>query len=74
MSKLRVYMSSATKKVNKKFQDWRTLCTSVWGEAGVYTDLQFINPIAYFNYTEKQPKTDKQCLDLFMYQIDHCDV
>ena len=39
-----------------------------------YTNLEFIDPNSYFDYTNKQPKTDKQCLDLFMWQIEQCDV
>lgn len=74
MNGLKIYLSSATKQVDKEFQDWRTKCVNFWHEAGVYYDLDFINPIAYFNYTDKLPKTDKQCLDLFMWMIDKSDV
>lgn len=74
MNSLRVYLSGATKCVNEEFQDWRNICVKFWHDSGIYHDLDFINPISYFNYTDKQPKTDKQCLDLFMWQIDNSDV
>jgi nucleoside 2-deoxyribosyltransferase len=41
---------------------------------GYYTKINFIDPISYFNYTNKKPKTDKQCLELFIWQIDKCDI
>lgn len=73
MNKLRVYLSGATKNVDEDFQNWRTKCENVCIH-GVFPNLKFINPITYFNYTSKLPKTDKQCLDLFMWQIERSDV
>ena len=73
MSKLKVYLSGSTKNVSEDFQEWREDCKR-YSNDGFYDDLQFIDPISYFNYTNKQPMTDKQCLDLFMYQVEHCDV
>ena len=73
MNKLRIYLSGATKNVDEKFQDWRNKCLEFWDD-GFYPGLKFINPISYFNYTNKQPVSDKQCLDLFMWQVEQCDV
>lgn len=74
MRKLKIYLSGNVKNADKSFQDWRNICTHYWHSTGVYLQLEFVNPIDYFNYTDKLSKTDKQCLDLFMHQIDHCDV
>lgn len=73
MSKLKVYLSGATKHVDEKFQNWRERCFD-WQKSGYWNDINFIDPISYFNYTNKQPNTDRQCLDLFMWQIEKCDV
>lgn len=73
--RINVYLSGATKKVDGSFQNWRAKCLSLGDEDyGWYHDLNFINPISFFNYTEKKPKTEKQCLDLFMWQIDQSDL
>lgn len=73
MNKLRVYLSGGVKQVDENFQSWRTRCLML-RQNGYYTELDFVDPINYFNYNNKQPKTDKQCLDFFMWQIDRCDV
>lgn len=73
MSKLRIYLSGAIKLVNEEFQNWRDRCHDI-KQDGFYVNLKFIDPNNYFNYTNKLPKNDKQCIDLFMWQIDHCDV
>ena len=65
--KLKVYLSGATRNVDKEFQNWRNKCF-------FYPNIKFVDPISYFNYTDKQPKTDKQCIDLFMWQVERCDV
>ena len=69
MSKLRVYLSGCVKKADDEFQSWRDECLN-----GFYENLKFIDPNSYFNYTDKPPKTDKQCLDLFIWQVKNCDV
>ena len=73
MDKLNIYLSGCTKNIEEGFQSWRTYCKTI-SHNGYYTNLNFIDPISYFNYTDKQPKTDKQCLDLFMWQIENCDI
>lgn len=73
MDKLRIYLSGATKQVSKEFQNWRYKCLD-FEDIGLYPNLKFIDPISYFNYTDKKPKTDKQCLDLFMWMVESCDV
>ena len=73
MSKLRVYLSGAVKIVDMNFQTWREKCLEI-EENGFYPDIKFIDPIEYFNYTDKQPTTDKQCIDLFMWLVDKSDV
>lgn len=70
---LKVYLSGAIKNADEAFQSWRNKCLD-YSEMGCYPNLQFVDPNNYFNYTDKRPKTDKQCLDLFMWQIEHCDV
>ena len=71
--KFKVYLSGCTKNIEEGFQSWRTHCKTITHN-GYYTKLDFINPISFFNYTTKQPKTDKQCLDLFMWQIENIDL
>lgn len=73
MSKLNVYLSGAIKNVDGKFQNWRDKCLEI-EENGFYPEINFIDPNIYFNYTDKLPKTDKQCLNLFMWLVRKCDV
>ena len=73
MSKLKVYLSGSIKNVDNSFQSWRTRC-SMLRQNGYYTNLDFVDPNTYFNYTNKLPNTDKQCIDLFMWEIEKCDV
>lgn len=71
--KLNVYLSGAIKCVDEKFQNWRDECLEI-EENGFYPGIKFVDPNSYFNYTNKKPKTDKQCLDLFMWLVDKCDI
>lgn len=73
MDSLKVYLSGATRNVNGDFQYWRNRCHTLH-KNGYFTNLEFVDPINFFNYTNKIPKTEKQCLDLFMWQIERCDV
>ena len=73
MNKLKVYLSGAVKLAEEEFQGWRNKCLG-FTESGYYPNLRFIDPNSYFNYTDKLPQTDKQCIDLFMWQIEQCDV
>ena len=73
MNKLKIYLSGSVKQVNDNFQSWRKECMSIKHNA-FYDELEFIDPINYFNYSDNQPKTDKQCLDFFMWLIDKSDV
>ena len=73
MNKLKVYLSGSVRNTEKDFQSWRNHCQMLQ-QNGFYENLNFVDPNEYFNYTNKLPKTDKQCLDLFMWQIDKCDV
>lgn len=72
-NKLKIYLSGATKQVDEDFQSWRNRCLTLC-QNGYYTKIDFVDPISYFNYTDQQPQTDKQCLDLFMWQIENCDI
>ena len=72
-NKLKVYLSGCTKHAEENFQSWRTHCKTLTLN-GYYTKIDFIDPISFFNYTNKQPKTDKQCLDLFMWLVEQSDV
>nr|DAE28789.1 MAG TPA: deoxyribosyltransferase [virus sp. ctmTa7] len=72
-NRINVYLSGAIKNTDYKFQDWREYCSdSIL--AGFYPHLNIIDPNKFFNYTDKQPKTDKQCMDLFMYLLKKSDV
>ena len=73
MNKLKVYLSGSVKHADDNFQTWRSRCLMLT-QNGYYTNLEFIDPNSYFDYTNKQPKTDKQCLDFVMWQIEQCDV
>ena len=72
-NELKVYLSGSAKNVEEDFQDWRTRCKALTYN-GYYTKINFIDPMIFFNYTNKQPKTDKQCLDLFMWLVKESDV
>lgn len=75
MSKLKVYLSGSVLKTEKSFQDWRKQCEQTVNLSSMYYEfIKIVNPISYFNYTDKPAKTEKQCLDLFMYQIERCHV
>ena len=73
MNELKVYLSGAIKLVDDSFQTWRDKCLES-KENGFYPEITFVDPNSYFNYTDKLPKTDKQCLELFMWLIDKSDV
>ena len=72
MNKLKVYLSGATLNTDDSFQSWRTRCQML-RQNGYYTNLDFVDPLSYFDYKHKLPQTNKQCLDFFMWQIDKCD-
>ena len=72
-NKINVYLSGAIKNVDAEFQDWRGYSSdSIL--YGFYPHLSVLDPNKFFNYTDRQPKTDKQCMDLFMYLLKKCDV
>lgn len=71
--KLNVYLSGSIKNVDLSFQNWREECLKA-EKNGFFPNIKFIDPNSYFNYTDKPPKTDKQCLDLFMWLVDKCDI
>lgn len=71
MNKLNVYLSGNVRNVDESFQCWRDTCLDY---SQYYNNLNFIDPIKFFNYTNKKPKTDKQCLDLFIYMIENSNV
>lgn len=73
MRKLKVYLSGATKNVSTDFQSWRQMCLDC-EKHGMFSVLSFIDPLQYFNYEKKQPLTDKQCMNFFMWQIEQSDV
>lgn len=73
MNRLKVYLSGAVKQVEEDFQNWRNKCLEL-SENGFYPNLKFIDPNSYFNYTNKLPETDRQCLDLFMWQAEESDI
>lgn len=73
MNKLNVYLSGAIKEVDSMFQTWRDESLII-EESGFYPNINFIDPNSYFNYTDKLPKTDKQCIDLFMWLVDKSDI
>lgn len=73
MNKLNIYLSGATKHVDEDFQNWRSKCFEFIFD-GFYTNINFINPIGYFDYTHHPPKTEKQCLDLFMWMVEKSDL
>ena len=73
MNNLKIYLSGSVRNVNGDFQSWRTQCHFIQ-ENGYYQNLKFVDPIEFFNYTNKLPQSEKQCLDLFMWQIEQCDV
>ena len=70
---LKVYLSGSAKNVDESFQSWRTHCKTLTYN-GYYTKIDFVDPMIFFNYTNKQPKTDKQCLDLFVWLVEQSDV
>ena len=71
MNKLNIYLSGCVRNTYGEFQDWRDKC---FDYAQYYNNLHFIDPIKVFNYTDKKPKTNKQCLDLFMYMIEKSNI
>ena len=73
MNSLKVYLSGSAKNVDEQFQNWRQECYTCQ-LIGYYPSLKFINPLAHFDYKRNKPKTDKQCLDLFMWLVDKSDI
>lgn len=72
-NRINVYLSGAIKNMDAEFQDWREHCSD-FILSGFYPHLNIIDPNKFFNYTDKQSKTDKQCMDLFMYLLKKSDV
>lgn len=73
MNKLNIYLSGAIKNASYEFQTWREYCfDSVL--SGFFSNLSIIDPNRFFNYTDKWPETDKQCMELFMYLLKKSDV
>ena len=70
---MKIYLSGGIKNTSIEYQNWRKKCLS-FKNNGLYENLEFINPISYFNYTDKLPKTNKQCLDYFMWQVRQCNI
>lgn len=71
MNGLNVYLSGAVKYMKEEFQNWRDECMDY---AKHSDNLNIIDPNKYFNYTDNQPVTNKQCLDLFMWLVEKSDV
>lgn len=72
-NQLKTYLSGATKQVKEDFQSWRSYCKML-SHTGYYEKIKFVDPLAYFNYKHRLPKTEKQCIDLFMWLIDQCNI
>lgn len=72
MNKLKVYLSGSVKNAEDGFQSWRSKCLMLAEDYDM--NLNIIDPINYFDYSNNKPKTDKQCQDLFMWQIERCDI
>ena len=69
--KLQIYASGSEKNAPEGFTSWRDELKkmTIW-----YNQLLVLDPMMHFNYTNKPPKTTRQCSNYFMWMIDQCDV
>ena len=73
MKRLRIYTSGSEKNAPKGFTSWRHVLNSFINE--LYDDkIKILDPMMHFNYSDKAPKTPRQCYNYFMWLINQCDV
>lgn len=72
----KVYLAGACAHVDDEGKLWREraseMLNKIAGWQGVKVDV--VDPTAYFTYSEKKHKTNKQVKDYFLYKIRQCDI
>lgn len=74
MGDFKIYLSGAIKNTPLSFQEWRDAASELLDTCSLFVNVKVLDPNVFFNYTEKLPKTEKQCLDLFMWLVDKSDL
>lgn len=70
--KLQIYASGSEKNAPKGFTSWRDELKEM---IMCHEDqINILDPMVHFNYTDKSPVTTRQCSNYFMWMIDKCDV
>lgn len=67
---LKIYLSGASKNLDDHGNLWRE-------DAKFIGDMHSIlayNPNDFYNYTDKNPNTVKECMKLFLHQVELSDV
>lgn len=72
--KCKIYLSGAIKNTPLTFQKWRDTATVMLDYSSIYNQVDILDPNEFFNYTNKKPQSEKQCLDLFMWLVDQSDL
>lgn len=73
MKRILIYASGSEKNAPKNFTSWRKILKDFINE--LHNDeIKLLDPMIHFNYTDKAPKSPKQCYNYFMWMIDQCDV
>lgn len=67
----RIYLSGACKCLDDCGNNWRNRLKNEIESATYY---RCFNPNDYFNYNDKTPKTDKECMKHFLYNLRISDL
>ena len=71
-SKFRIYLAGACKDLSpEESNKWRQECQN-W--ATWHDDVFMFNPNDYYNYWDKKPRTNKECMDFFLKELMWSDL
>lgn len=72
MKYIKMYASGSEKNAPEGFTSWRDELKTIlaWHD----DKIKILDPMMHFNYTDKSPKTTRQCSNYFMWMIDKCDI
>ena len=72
MAKTKIYLAGASKYEADEGLGWRKTLESDWGD--IDFNIQIINPLNYFRYSENWHQSDKQVKQYYLSRIRTCDV
>lgn len=72
--KCKIYLSGAIRNTPLAFQTWRSNAAVLLENCSICFKANTLDPNEFFNYTDKKPQSEKQCLNLFMWLVDQSDL